>query len=240
MPEENNTEETDQRLITAVQNKDLKNVARALDEGANPDTCDENGSTVLATAVGKQYLDIFHALLEAGANPNDKGQDNWLSLPPLALAFNNDDITAMIFLLESNANPNVKNIDGLSLLEVAVFEQDEKKVKVLLSYDANPLTQNNPPLTAVDYAAMGDNEGIKQMLNDYVVGNFVPLHPETKEETKDSEPRPYFTTPLPKTFDVDSLIRAFDKEYLLTQPLPPKLFSNFDSIRKEPGPPIIR
>ncbi len=224
MAQENAPTEADKLLIAAVQTKHIKNVADALKKKANPDACDGNGYSAIAIASALGLTYIADVLLRGGANPNKAGNQKCvLPVPPVVLALENNYFKILTLLLDHKADPNAKSIAGETLLEIAVFTQDELKVEVLLAYGAKV----TPGCTK-----KARNKRIKQMLDNYEAGTFVS---SIKPAQKEIEPKPNFKTPLPE-LDVNSLIGEFNKDFWSTKPLPefdPHLFNA--EFKKETG-----
>ncbi len=245
MAQEENPQKANGLLIAAIRKKSPEYVRAAFDLGASADAHSKTGLSALAIATGIKHLKIITLLLDAGADPNDGGKipalpplaptnfDKTRYLPPpapLVLAFNNNSMDIMALLLEYKANPNTKDLSGMSLLETAVCEEDEAKVELLLTYKADTHTSNKPPFTVFDYAKLTDNIKIIQMLNDYAAGRFIPSANFLKMDAI-----PDFKTPLPE-LDVNSLISEFNKDFWSTKPLPefdPHLFNA--EFKKETG-----
>jgi hypothetical protein len=102
-------------IFTAVAQEDTSYVKAWIRQGGNPDTRDIYGQTLLFIATGpKGGHSVLIALLEGGADPNLGVQ----RYTPLMNAANWVDLQAVRILLGHGANPNLRNADGRTALEV--------------------------------------------------------------------------------------------------------------------------
>ena len=103
-------------LIEAIDNGDIENVERLIDQGANYNIQDRYGNTVLIDA-SRGYLDIVRLLLNAGALPNIQ---NNFGNTALILASYHGYIEIVRLLLTANADPNLQNNFGDTALIIAL------------------------------------------------------------------------------------------------------------------------
>lgn len=102
-------------------------VQRLLDQGADPDSREEDGMTPLLWAANSGCLETVRILLAAGADPNAVWDDG---TTPLIEAVVGDSAAAIEemhpiyaqiveLLLEAGADPSVEDPDGYTALEIA-------------------------------------------------------------------------------------------------------------------------
>ena len=78
-----------ERLLRAVEIGDIPFISNALDRGADPDTADQNGNTLLAAAAaeGNRFLRWFEARFRAVASWHGRAVRWLLAHPKSALGF---------------------------------------------------------------------------------------------------------------------------------------------------------
>jgi ankyrin repeat protein len=91
-----------------------------IDFGADTDTPSNNNMSVtpLNSATAGSHLEIAHALLEHGANPNFPQADGFV---PLHAAAQNGQREMVELLLKYGADPGLKNKDGKSAFDMAIL-----------------------------------------------------------------------------------------------------------------------
>lgn len=125
-------------LITAVlDKKDYQRAIRLVrTEEIHPDFHDKNENTLLTEAAKRGDLKaIEFAIKELGANP-DSSCDCPLHNTALHYAAFEGNATAVELLLTLNANPNLINSYGKTILDIAILNQDEKLQKLLKQHGA--------------------------------------------------------------------------------------------------------
>lgn len=134
------------KLLGAIENKNLEEVKRLLELGADP-----NGKGALHKAVKSGSTEIVELLLQKGA-PIDRIYEG---TTPLGYACGNEDrkpnIEMVKFLLAKKANPNI----GF-LLHYAASYKNVEVVKLLLEYKVNVNMLDSGNCNALHYAC-GEN-----------------------------------------------------------------------------------
>jgi len=105
-----------------------------LDYGANVDTLDENGDSVLFYASERGLANTVKILLDYGADVNKKGNNAERALH-VAVVFNQPEIVTI--LLRNRADVNAKNNSGDTALRVAVAYNKPEIVTILQSQEAD-------------------------------------------------------------------------------------------------------
>ncbi len=117
-----------------------------LEKNANPNIVDKTGKTVLhETVINNDFIKVYE-LLKYKANPNIFDNDE---KSPLLYAKNN---SMRKLLLKFDADPNVKINNDLSLLHIAVQQNDQEAVKMLLEHKANVNILNKEKQSPLEYA----------------------------------------------------------------------------------------
>lgn len=98
----------DMALIKAVGDGDVPAATRMLDEGADPNSRDDDQVTALTTAADNGNDDIARLLLEKGADPNLPGD---YGTPPLTIAAEFGDLELVKLLLDHGANPAYRDAE---------------------------------------------------------------------------------------------------------------------------------
>ncbi len=150
-------------LIQVVKNRAGTEVVRALiEQGANVDTTQGDGTTALAWAAHWNDLETADLLVRAGANPslaNDYG------VTPLTLACQNRSAAMVATLLKAGADPNVVQWTGETPLITCARTGDVQAVKLLLSAGADvDVTEERQGHTALMRAVAGKHSPVVQAL----------------------------------------------------------------------------
>jgi ankyrin repeat protein len=154
----------DQVLVVAAQIGKVDAVKRLLAEGANIETTDQHGRTVLDVAVAFDQTDVVKLLLTAGANVN-AGTGNRKSALHKAVASGKTDIVKA--LLDAGARVDVADQDGNEPLHIAVANPTNGQiVKDLLSAGARVDVTNNDGMQPIHLAARSAGAGAVQTLLD--------------------------------------------------------------------------
>jgi hypothetical protein len=129
-------------LLTAVQNKDLKELERLLKEGLSPDLRDSSGQTLLASA---NDPDAMRLLLRYGADPNARNSGNLETA--LFDAARSGNVEGIRLLIQSGAKVNAisKTPWEHSSIDEAAANGREEAVQELVRAGAN-----DPRVTAAN------------------------------------------------------------------------------------------
>jgi ankyrin repeat protein len=106
-------------------------------------TVSGDGMPRLSGAARSGSVDAMHALLDAGADPNqrDTRVTGW---PPLMHAIHKAQHAAIRLLLDRGADPNGAGPGGYSALMMATLDKDTTALTLLLAAGADP-NQSRPP-----------------------------------------------------------------------------------------------
>lgn len=147
-------------LIAAAAREDRAAVEKLLAEGANPSRAgDEYGNRALVRAVERGNVELVRLLLDAGADPDLKGN----GMTPLGLAALKGQARIAHMLLRAGADPDLKGSDGNTPLFNAALMDHVAVVRALLSHRPdfelfNRAGQHNMEgLTALGIAALEGN-----------------------------------------------------------------------------------
>jgi uncharacterized protein len=155
-------ETTDQVLMVVAQIGKVDAVKRLLAEGANIETTDQHGRTVLDVATAFGQTDVVKMLLTAGANVN-AGTGNRTTPLHMAAASGKTDIVKA--LLAAGARVDVADQDGNEPLHLAVANPtNEHIVKDLLNAGARVDVANNDGMQPIHLAAKSAGAGTVQTL----------------------------------------------------------------------------
>lgn len=144
-----------------------KTVELLLKYGANPNTLDRDGNSILLISYRSRLLEIFKILLKYGANPNFKSSG--YSHYPLIEAIKIGDNDTIKLLIDNNADINCKDSYNNSILMIAVASNFISSVKMVLNYDINHDLQNVFGNTALMIACEGGFLDIIKILLKYSI-----------------------------------------------------------------------
>jgi ankyrin repeat protein len=133
-------------LAEAVLLNDLTRVKDFLESGCDPDARVCWGSSLLALAAERGFMDCVSLLLNAGATVNDP-ESNALSY---AAAKGDSEMVAL--LLDAGAEINFSDEEGNTALMTATLEGCESIVAFLLERGADPFARDVYRRSAADYA----------------------------------------------------------------------------------------
>ncbi|MDZ5712848.1 M48 family metallopeptidase [Jeotgalibacillus haloalkalitolerans] len=108
-------------LMDAVNMGDVDEVLTLIDNGADLEATDYEGSTALMYAIYNSNPEMLEILLEAGADPNT--QDDYST--PLIIAINLDDRESAALLVEYGADPFMADADGDTPVDYISTEMGE-------------------------------------------------------------------------------------------------------------------
>ncbi|KAL8904858.1 MAG: hypothetical protein Q9171_006896 [Xanthocarpia ochracea] len=166
-----------------------------LDHGANPEIRDFEGNTALNQAVRSAHLPTVQLLLDYGVDTNKRNaygrtvlhqachaKDDPALVRPLitvdvnATDFNGDTalqyatqqnhINNVLYLLESNADPEIANAEGDTPILTAIDYQMDRILQALLNHKVNHRIRNSRRQTILHaIASEGTAEGMKALAN---------------------------------------------------------------------------
>jgi hypothetical protein len=179
-------------LIKAVEQNDGAEVTTLLRRGADPNTADADGTTLLMTAARNSNEELIDLLLQMRAKVRGRNRygDDALLLAsfrgylnivrklvaagapidreegwqPLAYAAFNGHLEVAKFLLEHEADVDALSDNGTSALMVAARNGHLEVVKLLLKYEADPDIENDAGGTALSWAEAAGNSEIAKLV----------------------------------------------------------------------------
>ena len=166
-------------LMIACENKDIDAIYVLLNAGANPNIVDGMGDTCLHAAVhaGCQK-EVVHAIIDHGADLNITDQDNQTALV-LACCIGKLDI--MNVILHCRADPNIADIDGDTLLHIAVQKNvSSETLQVIIDNMADVNVVNYDGKTALLLAcSLGQMKSVNVLLKAGADSSIVDVHGDT-------------------------------------------------------------
>ncbi|GGA40684.1 ankyrin repeat domain-containing protein [Psychrobacillus lasiicapitis] len=144
-------------LVNAINNGENDYIKLRLESGLDPNSMDEDGTTLLILGVLYQNLEAVKLLLSAGADPNfDSNPDGSTDFTPLMYAAQNGNKEILITLIEAGADVN--KIESDTALIWAIREGRAEIVKELINQgvDVNPSIDSYSPLNEAEYYGNGD------------------------------------------------------------------------------------
>jgi ankyrin repeat protein len=151
----------DYPLITAARNADREAVRRLVQEKANVNAAEPDGTTALHWASYRDDVDSADALLKAGANVNAA---NDLGATPLWTASLNGSAAMVRRLLQAGANPNTTLLLGETPLMVASRSGNPDVVEQLLAKGANVNARAARGQTALMWAVAQKHPDVVKVL----------------------------------------------------------------------------
>ncbi len=122
--------DVDTQLMQAARDREIKRVRGLLDLGADANTTNLNGFTILLYASAQGDVEIVQALIGAGAEidrSNIKGRETWT---PLIYAAKGGHKVTVKTLLEAGADVSVER-QGMTALKMATSQGDTDIVRLL-------------------------------------------------------------------------------------------------------------
>ncbi len=148
-------------LDTAVRYKNVKEVRRHLNEGANPNTPNEAGQTQLHQAAQIGYLKVAEVLLERGASVDARDHEG---RTPLHLAANRSHAPMVDLLIAQKARVNDRDKKGRTALHYAALEYHTEVARVLLSKGAVVDARDKKGETPLYLASLNNSSQIAELL----------------------------------------------------------------------------
>jgi len=130
----------DLRLLDAVKEQDKEAVRSLLQDQADVNATQADGTTALAWAAHRDDLDTAELLIRAGANVNAA---NDYGVTPLSLACTNRSAAMLEKLLKAGANPNAALWTGETPLMTCASTGSLEGVKLLLAHGADANVKEN-------------------------------------------------------------------------------------------------
>ena len=178
-------------IIIAAKNCDIPAVNDFIAGGAQIETKDEDGNTLLKYAIEAKCEKLIDLLLTAGADANARSiyertpflaaaETGPISLVKRLIAlgadaqakdkfgatalFYADDAAMTKILVEAGADVNAKDYDGFTALMHAVMGCDEDRIVYLVDHGANVNARNEIGITPLGFAACGPRPRILKSL----------------------------------------------------------------------------
>ncbi|HEU4692897.1 MAG TPA: ankyrin repeat domain-containing protein [Vicinamibacterales bacterium] len=152
----------DDRLISAVKQRDVAAVRSLVQARADVNAPGGDGTTALHWAVQADDVDVTTVLIEGGANVTAA---NRLGVTPLALAATNGNARLIDALLKAGADPNESTPEGETVLMTASRTGSSSAVELLLEAGAGVnATESWRGETALMWAAAQDHAEVVTLL----------------------------------------------------------------------------
>jgi ankyrin repeat protein len=165
-------------LMAAARSGDAESIRLLIAAGADPNVAETSlGETALMWAAAEDQADAIRALVAGGADtglasrPLDLAPMNWLNIgmvstvlpvggwPPLLFAGRENAPGAALALIEVGADPNIRDPDGLTALNVAVMNEHYDLAVALLEAGADPDAADRTGMTPLYGAVEISNLG---------------------------------------------------------------------------------
>jgi ankyrin repeat protein len=139
-------------------------VRKLLDSGLDINAADDEGRTLLISAVDSNNLELVQELLGRGANVNQQDEDGETAL---YFASQGENVEIIQALLKAGANPKIPTNDGYTPLHQAAKEGNLEIVRALLEAGADPNTKTTEQGQAPLLIAVWENhsEVVEELLN---------------------------------------------------------------------------
>ncbi|WP_341821557.1 ankyrin repeat domain-containing protein [Wolbachia endosymbiont (group B) of Idaea biselata] len=152
----------DRKLLTIVESGGFNEAKGLIAQGANIDTNDKNGNTLLYSAAEIGDLNLVKLLLDNGANIEAKNGE--YQATPLHGAVENYRIDVVKLLLNRGANVNAEDKDNWTPLHYGADTNSPDIVKVLVDAHANLGAKGNYGKTPLDIAKDKGHNNIVECL----------------------------------------------------------------------------
>lgn len=150
-------------LIVAASHNDVEMADLLLHAGADPKAANEYGATALYAAADNADATMTKKLLAAGADPNMALMSGET---PLMLAAREGHVATVHALLEGGADPNGTEKNGRqNALMWAIAGRHSAVTEELVRYKADVNARSKSGFTALMFAARGDTESARTLLN---------------------------------------------------------------------------
>lgn len=132
---------SDPALCDAAAEGDLRRVRQMLQDGASPDSCDEEGTTALMASAFAAQTRVVQALLAAGADPDLQDVSGLTALMNAVIADGEMDLDGALgvfseivdALLAAGADPDIEDEDGMTARDHAAAYDLHEMVLLLES-----------------------------------------------------------------------------------------------------------
>lgn len=134
-----------------LEQKNIQNTTFLLNAGANIDELDQNGNTMLISAIKQNNFSQIKDIVSFGANINKAGENGET---PLSYAIENEDLKLIKFLISNGADTNKIAKNGERPLTIAIEKGNSKIIDLLIENgaDTNQTGKNGKTLlmTAIE------------------------------------------------------------------------------------------
>ena len=148
-------------IFSAVNSKAYAEIVKAVKEGQDINSHDEQGRTALTLAIENQDDTSLGILLECGASPNQKDIRGSI---PLLLAIEKGSVEIITALLDKGADVNTKEVGGKTPLSMTVEKENEVLVSRLLEKGAQVNVADEQGRTPLTLAIEKENEQLAVLL----------------------------------------------------------------------------
>lgn len=154
-----NAQNTD--VFEIARKGNLEEIQKLYNENANIiDSVDEKKTSPLILACYRGNVEVANFLIKKVKNINYSSD---MGTALMAATYKNQ-MELVKLLLDSDANPNITDINGTTALLIAVQFKNIDVVKLLLKYNANKTLKDNKGKTAFEYAVFSENEQLINLL----------------------------------------------------------------------------
>lgn len=155
-----------ENFLQAVITGDTSGVKTFLEEGADPDSSDENGRSALMAAAYTGKYDVLEVLIE-GRCSIDAGDSTGYTALMFAVnaeQVNEEHAKCVKALIEAGADVNAKDNEGSTPLMFAAQHGHNELVSLLLEKGADPAITGSHGLSAIDFAKQNGHKETEAIL----------------------------------------------------------------------------